>query len=288
MTLNLIPKLKEKYPNYEIDYFCHPSIGNNLEQFFKLAGISKWYDFNSLGEHQSKYEHIFNMVGYPIPPKGNYPEEPMNKHLLQYFADEVDIDSTELPQLCINKKPEAIVKDSYITIHPKAGWSMYKNWSMTNWEKLIAKIRLESTVPVNFIQIGAADDYKLEGANHSFMGKSLIESINLIANANLHLGVDSFSNHLTHILWEDERTPAVILWGSTQASAAGYEENCNISLGLSCQPCFRESPGISNMTRGICPNPPEQTYDAPNHLCMSKISVDMVLEKIREYLNETM
>jgi hypothetical protein len=77
--------------------------------------------------------------------------------------------------------------------------------------------------------------------------------------------------------------PGVILWGSTQESAAGYPTNTNISKGLSCQPCFRENPAISGNPRGACVNPPRITYaDETPHACMAQISADEVATAVRE------
>ena len=89
-------------------------------------------------------------------------------------------------------------------------------------------------------------------------------AVTLVANATLHIGVDSFANHLTHYCWRGDdgtlsRTRGLIVWGSTQASAAGYPHNVNISIGLPCQPCFREDPKLSRMPRGPCITPPGQT-----------------------------
>ena len=285
MTLNLVPQLKEQFPGYEINYFCDPGIGQSLAEFFTLAGIDNWYNFNDLHLVEFEYEHVFNMIGYPIPPKGNYPEESMTDHLLNYFAVEAGLSRQEVLPCLDLKKSEPIVEGSYITIHAQAGWSMYKNWAREKWEELIIKIQEDSSVPVKFVQIGSVSDFKIDGCDHSFMGKPLMDSINLIANAEMHMGVDSFSNHLTHIKWDGKRTLGVILWGSTQASAAGYEENININLGLPCQPCFREDPRISRQPRGLCINPEGQTsYDNPQHACMSGITVDMVLNTIKEAL----
>ena len=108
-----------------------------------------------------------------------------------------------------------------------------------------------------------------------------MESISLISNATMHVGVDSFTNHLTHIKWQGRQTPGLILWGSTQVGAAGYKENFNISLGLACQPCFKESPKISASPRGVCENPPGQTYEQPCHACMTGIQVSQVLAEIK-------
>ena len=276
MTLNLISGIKKKFPNHEIHYFCNVNIGAELAPLFEAAGIDAWFDNTTLNVKQGDYKQVFNLIGYPIPPKGNYPEEPMKKHLLHYFAEECGLPiSKELPQLKLPALPR-LVEKKYATIHSQAGWSVYKNFSMNRWEQVI-----RAFPEIRFVQIGAATDYRLEGADHLYMGAPLMESVNLISNAELHMGVDSFSNHITHFKWGQRQTPALILWGSTQFDAAGYPENSNISLNLSCQPCFRESPKISAQPRGVCINPPGQDYDHPNHACMTGISVERVVAEVR-------
>ncbi len=80
----------------------------------------------------------------------------------------------------------------------------------------------------------------------------------------------------------------VILWGSTQASAAGYASNVNITRALPCQPCFRENPAISRMDRGPCISPPRATYDDDTpHACMADIGVDEVVEAVRQLWKES-
>jgi ADP-heptose:LPS heptosyltransferase len=185
----------------------------------------------------------------------------------------------DLPQLYCPGWPSLGLKNfSYATIHPQAGWSVYKNWSMSRWEQVI-----KECPEIPFIQIGAKEDYHLKGADHSFMGKPLIQSISLLSNAKFHAGVDSFTNHLTHIKWQGRQTPGLILWGSTQCDAAGYPENVNISLGLECQPCFREDPRVSSMPRGLCINPPgQEDYLHPRHACMTGIPVERVLAEVKK------
>ncbi len=178
-----------------------------------------------------------------------------------------------LPRLELKLEP--ILKEDYITVHPFTGWSRFKEWPIERWEELINKIRENSDIPVTFIQIGTPNETKLAGCDHSYMGRPLMDSINLIANAKLHMGGDSFSNHTTHLTG----TPAVILWGSTQYTASGYEENCNINFKVPCQPCFKENPNISSMSRGPCENLIDRV-----HACMANITVDMVYEKAQEYL----
>jgi ADP-heptose:LPS heptosyltransferase len=180
---------------------------------------------------------------------------------------------TQLPRLKIKLDP--VIEGNYITCHPTTGWSRYKEWPADRWEVLIEKIQANSKVPVRFIQIGIPTDYKLVGCDHSFMDSTLLKSMALIANAQFHMGGDSFSNHVTHLAG----TKALILWGSTQESASGYPENINISMGLPCQPCFKEREGISAMTQGPC----ENLIDGV-HACMAEITVDFVYSILQNQL----
>jgi ADP-heptose:LPS heptosyltransferase len=284
MTLSLILLLKRKYPEHEIHYFCVPSIGKGLHNLMTAAGVDKILDTKNRPPTDPTYDKYFNLIGYPL--QEGYPYKPMAKHLIEYFADEMGVElprshladtSPTIPHLTL--EPDAILTGlppKYVTIHPQAGWSAYKNWKPERWEKVIA-----ARPDLWFYQIGAETDHKLLGANHSLMGKPLDVSIALMAQAAMHVGVDSWTNHLTNIFWKGRGfVPAVILWGSTQASAAGYPRNTNILLGLECQPCFREDPKISSMPLGPCINPPGQDYERPRHACMEGIDVDLVLNAI--------
>jgi ADP-heptose:LPS heptosyltransferase len=223
---------------------------------------------------------VFNLVGYPL--HEGYPEKPMRQHLLRYFAKELGLDLDTLPALRLPLPPRPSgVSGRYATLQVKTGWSAYKNWPTDRWAEVVKEC---SEIPI--YQIGNADEPRVEGARHDFMGAPLSTSIALIANASLHLGLDSFANHLTHYLWDEggseRRVPAVILWGSTQVSASGYDHNTNISLDLSCQPCFREDPAVSRMPRGPCINPLGQLYADPQHACMLGITIERVARAARE------
>lgn len=286
MTLNLIPALRTKWPGHEIHYFCHSTIGNALIDVMSAAGVDVIHEPSAL--QRNEYVRTFDLIGYPL--HEGYPEKQMRKHLLHYFADELEIETgSALPSLRLNK-PE-LSRDlrmplRYATLHVKTGWSAYKNWPVERWADVLKNF---PKMPV--YQIGAKDEPRIPGACHDFMG-SIPMTLALLANASLHLGLDSFPNHLTHYQWgEDESTarqiPAVILFGSTQANASGYPHNTNISLGLHCQPCFREDPQISQSPRGVCVNPSGQTYDVPMHACMNGISVAMVAREIAKLWHGT-
>jgi SAM-dependent methyltransferase len=274
MILNLVPALREKHPGHIIHVYCAPWIGQELGYLMQMAGVAAWRDCESLEAFRADYDHIFTLVGYPL--ADGYPERPMRRHLIQYFAEELGLAADGLPSLALSLGPMGGLPDGYATLHPSAAWSAYKNWPLERWEAVLAAC---PDLPV--IQVGARTDPRVAGARHDFMGLSLLAAASLVANARIHLGVDSFTNHLTHYRWNGRRTPAVILWGSTQASASGYPHNVNVILGLPCQPCFREDPAISRMPRGVCIEPPGQTYELPRHACMHGIPVEPVAEAVR-------
>jgi ADP-heptose:LPS heptosyltransferase/glycosyltransferase involved in cell wall biosynthesis len=279
MTLNLVPLLLQKWPDHDLHYYCHPSIGSELKDLLLAVGVAEVRD--STRFDASGYSSVFNLVGYPL--HEGYPEKPMQRHLLDYFANELGIvvDSAALPSLVLPLPPTPPGPSGpYATLQAKTGWSAYKNWPIDRWAEVVASC---SEIPI--YQIGTADEPRVEGARHDFMGSPLPTSIALVANASLHLGLDSFANHLTHYRWDDgssvRRVPGIILWGSTQASASGYDHNTNISLGLSCQPCFREDPAVSRMPRGPCINPQGQLYALPQHACMLGIDPERVTREVK-------
>ena len=281
MTLNLVPLLRAAFPGHAIHYLCNRAIGAGLGEIMRVAGVDVVEDCAGFAPRAGDYARIYNLIGYPI--AEGYPERPMRRHLIDYFAAELGLAPSELPSLQLRRPPRpAGLPPRYATLQIKAGWSVYKNWPTERWEAVLRDCR---EIPV--VQIGAAEEPRVAGARHDFMGTPLTTAIALVANATLHLGVDSFANHLTNYVWTDERdsdtrrVPAVILWGSTQASAAGYRHNRNISLGLSCQPCFREDPAVSKMPRGPCINPPGQVYAQPRHACMHGIAVERVVEEVQ-------
>ena len=84
MICNVIPELRAKYPDAVIDFFTKTG---GLETILTQAGVNSIYDSDTF--NPSNYTAFKYLIGYPIPPKGNYPEERMQKHLLEYFLEEV-------------------------------------------------------------------------------------------------------------------------------------------------------------------------------------------------------
>ena len=250
------------------------------------AGVDVIEDCGGFMERANDYAMAFNLIGYPL--AEGYPERPMSKHLIEYFAAELGLVLDGWPSLRLARpaRPPGL-PERYATLQVKSGWSAYKHWPHERWEAVLASCK---EIPI--VQLGTANEPQVAGALHDYMGTPLSTATALVANATLHLGIDSFGNHLTNYLWTDRsdsagrRVPAVILWGSTQASAAGYRHNANISLNLSCQPCFREDPAVSKMPRGPCINPPGQVYASPRHACMHGINVERVADQVRRAWNK--
>lgn len=269
MTLNLLPAFKEANPDTDVHYFCSAGLMGQdaLGSIIIAAGADAVMDCASLPHWRKRYERVIDLVGYPL--SEGYPDKPMRDHLLNYFGAEMGLvpSPTGLPSLTL-RRPASVRRGNYATWQYNAGWSRYKTFR--KWFDVLGKIQPEITIePID-------ESRKL----------TLAQSIALFANARMHMGIDSFCNHLTNYYWQDEnggrRVPGVILWGSTQASAAGYPDNMNISKGLACQPCFRENPAISRQPRGPCVNPPRPSYeDETPHACMEQITVDEVVEAVR-------
>lgn len=273
MTLNLIPHFRAKYPGHSIHYFCDAGIGAMLKGIMKAAGVDIAENSVDFNFRQNEFSKCFNLIGYPF--HEGYPEKPMRQHLINYFAEELGLG--EIDPLVIPVPTRlAGLPERYATLQPRALWSAYKNWPFDRWERV-----LEACSDIPVYQIGARGEPPIPGARHDFLGTTMSNAISLVANARLHLGVDSFANHLTFFRWGGRQVPAVILWGSTQPTAAGYAHNSNLSLALWCQPCFREDPKRTRVPRGPCVNPAGQHYENPCHACMAGLHVDLVVEELR-------
>ena len=276
MALNFVQELKSKK---EVTFFCSSAIHSMLNNFISN---NKLVSFQPLEQYKKKnFDKTINLIGYPL--NEGYPYKKMNRHLLEYFASEMETNfSFDQFTLTLPKFPKKIKNRNtprYMTFQNKTGWSVYKEW--WGWQELINLIK-EKKPNIEIYQIGGSNDPKIENIDGNFCGDSFEDNLAAQAWANIHIGLDSVFNHTTNINWLNKgKTKGIILFGSTQADASGYPHNENISLGLSCQPCFKEDPKISRVPLGLCDNPPNQTYENPQHACMKGITPEMVFEKIK-------
>lgn len=261
MTLNLVPRVLEANPDAEVWYFCHESLAapDALGDVIRAAGVARVLPTNDLPLWLPALHAKIDLVGYPL--HEGYPERPMRKHLLEYFGDELGVDGSGA-RLVLPRppRPSWAPSGAYATMQVRAGWSAYKEWNPENWAVLHSMLATRITI------VPLPDPGE----------RPLAEVIALVANARMHMGIDSFVNHLTNYLWRDHsglhEVPGVILWGSTQASAAGYATNVNLSVGLPCQPCFRENPAVSQTPRAPCSNGSSVHGDWKQE-CMTRIAI---------------
>jgi ADP-heptose:LPS heptosyltransferase len=269
MTLNLLPALRALDPSRKIHYFLHPSYGGlqELGATLHAAGVDAIMDSNHWQEWDTLHEQAVNLYGYPH--SEGHPWVPMRQHLLRFFMTETGLPATtELPALTLRRpaRPADAPAGDYATLQPWSLWSKYKEWAWPRWAEVIRAL------PFPIVQIDARH------------GRTLDHSIALIANARIHLGVDSFAGHLTNYWWWDEqgvrRVPGVMLWGSTRAQDFGYPHNVNLEYGITCRPCYRNRPdwSVVDRERGPCTNPPRATYeDDTPPACLDVIGVEEVV-----------
>ena len=276
MALNFVQELKRKK---EVTFFCSSGIYSILNNFIS---DNKLVIFQPLEQYKKEnFDKTINLIGYPL--NEGYPYKKMNRHLLEYFANEMETNfSFDQFTLTLPRFPKKINNRNtprYITFQNKTGWSSYKEW--WGWQELINIIK-EKKPNIEIYQIGGPNDPQIKNTHDSFCGDSFEDNVAAQAWANIHIGLDSVFNHTTNINWLNKgKTKGIILFGSTQAEASGYPHNENISLGLSCQPCFKEDPKVSRVPLGLCDNPPNQTYENPQHACMKGITPEMVFDKIK-------
>ena len=289
--LTLQQAIRTKYDKFEL--YTDPSVCNILGDFIEEYGlVDSLYGWRPESADSSRFgfgadnlcsiieayngtkNTAIQLIAYPF--SEGYPfKSVMRFHLKQYMERELKIENKGC--LFLQSKPIPQNNDKYITIQTKTGWSRYKEWSMENWQNLIKLIKNNTTLKIH--QIGAANDPVPEGVDKKSSG-DFSDCLNEQCWAEAHVGLDSLFNHTSDVIWSHKggKTPAVILFGSTCPTGFGYEENENISLDLSCQPCYKENVEIVNAAnRSLCYN---------NHKCMKEISPEMVFERLEIILNE--
>lgn len=164
--------------------------------------------------------------------------------------------------------------NEYIVVVPSARWQT-KRWPSEYFGLLILKIPVPCVITGSKADIKIAQDVMntSRGKGINLCGKTnLQELITLIAGAKAIVSNDSGPIHIGAALG----IPLIALFGPTDPMRTGpygwsgihnKQRSKNIKViqaGLPCSPCFKKR----------CKEP----------LCMSKISVEMVLEELGEYL----
>ena len=262
MTSTIIQNVRKKHPGCVIHYYTRMFEGASL-----IEGIDEIRDNDNWSKREPGVDYL--LEGYPY--SQGFPKVALTKHLTHYFADNCGV---EPGQYSLKHTTQDKVQGRYITIHIKTGWSIYKEWEFEKWSQTLLRLRpyLGDT---QVVQIGSATDPVLAGVDIDLRGKTtLAESVALIRDSVLHLGVDSFSNHIAGAY----QKPAVIVFGSTSPIGFGYPSASNIYSHVSCSPCYKENPSMSRDPKGPC----------DHHSCMKQITVDEVVSAALNKLGVSM
>ncbi len=143
---------------------------------------------------------------------------------------------------------------SYITVHDgfdnrqhvEAGKAT-KQWPLEHWQALVALLH-EKYPDLAIVQLGAGKSRPIAGVDVQCVNATTLpETAWLIKNAAIHVDTDSGLAHLAYAL----HTPAVVLFGPTNASYFGHEPNLNLSSG-SCADCWWSTPDwLAKCPRGL-------------------------------------
>ncbi len=136
-----------------------------------------------------------------------------------------------------------------------------KQWYPQRFQEVVNSLKGE----VEFVQIGMANDDKLDGVSNDLRGvTSVREAITAIATADLFVGLIGFYMHAAKAV----NTKAIIIYGGREHPLqSGYADNINIFTPLPCSPCWKWN---------------DCDYDRK---CMSDISSFKVITLIKEHLN---
>ena len=133
-------------------------------------------------------------------------------------------------------------------------------WPIASWNELVRELP-----DYTFLQLGAKDEEKVEGAVDMRGNTNIRESLALMKHAKGFVGVVSFLSHVTNAFDK----PGVVFFGVSSVAIWGHDNNINISKDLPCSPC------VDVLGRSKCPYGKE---------CMRLISVNEVRKAIYEQM----
>lgn len=248
-----------------------------------LISFSSNAKYKLAHDNSREFAHIFaNKKLKPIPLFDS------TRHVIERnldFARYLGIDNPEidfvLPPTSNENKDyiQSLLKDidpnkKTILLSPTTTW-ITKFWTKENWAKIIDELNNR----VNIILTGTKADttYINEilslttNANTiNLAGKTnLLQLIELYKNTDIMISLDSGSTHLASAV----KKPIIIsLCGATSniRNGAWGTNNINLSLDLTCQPCYKKTCKFKD---GI----PE---------CMTAITTDTVIEEIKRILRQ--
>lgn len=255
-------------------YFVAEPTYQTLAPLAAALGIPMW----PISQLDPSAWEVHPLIGYPFHPDGK--PAWMARHMVWYFANEMGVPANTSMRLPL---PKFQVDKPYVTLQTTAGWSTLKNWAPAKWDELSRMIQARG---YGVVQIGGPNDAVIPSANTSLLGQSFMTNLRAQGLAVAHAGPDSVFNHTSGLVeWGDQRkkTPAVILFGSTNPEGSGYPDNRALYLRLFCQPCYGHECHNAEQRKCLADITPQQVMDELAHLLPDtkaptgpKISVVMI------------
>jgi ADP-heptose:LPS heptosyltransferase len=275
-TIPAARELMKRHPGATFIYNCHPDftavprlagIADLVTSLEPIGLIGYWYHFLLEG-----FYHFANSDDKP----GEVTSKPMVAEFLRQFNLPI---TDEHPHLAAGPVAQEKVKSllarknldaaSLVLIHPGPSWTV-KEWPRENWTHLVAALREKGFTDVaqlgvgRYMNFGQVEVPVIPGAVSLVDALTLEESIAIIAQAKLFIGIDSGLLHVAACT----RTPAVGIFGPTSPQFYYAESNLkNFAVStVECAGCHHRLPRLHWITG--CPHEIK---------CMKTLGVDEVL-----------
>ena len=221
-------------PDVKINYY---SSAPELASYIDHPSLQAW-----------DYKHWDDRpVGRDIAFLGYDPNMRHENHLVARFCEEAGV---PVPDPIKPRMRKTISQYAglfpYITIQSTSGWSAYKDFPF--FEEV-----MEFFPMTHFIELDESLSWH--------------DTLSLIQNATMHVGVDSVCQHIAAAY----NIPAVIVYGSTDPALSGYATATNLRF-TDCPPCHIDTKFSNGFKYGTTCNDP----------CVLKISILDVVEAIKE------
>ncbi len=277
-TFPAVHEISKRHPACEViyncyaDYACLPQMAGVAQRVTSLRAIGLvgyWYRFLLAGY-------------YPMTSDDDRPDvEPRDLYIQSFgrhhrveVGDQhpvLRIAPQALAQAQARLQQWGVERDKFIVLHCGPTWPV-KQWPEAHWKTLVQELRAGGFESI--LQLGVANPLTrgageasaiIAGALSLEEPLALEESIALISQARLFIGIDSGLLHLAAAL----RIPSVSLWGPTspQFLFAREQRRWFVTSPVACQGCHHRVPRLHWVT------------DCPYHIvCMQAIEPKAVLD----------
>ncbi|MBN1971917.1 MAG: glycosyltransferase family 9 protein [Candidatus Delongbacteria bacterium] len=139
-----------------------------------------------------------------------------------------------------------------------------KEWGLKNFQDVVNLLKNE----FDFVQIGTKGDQLLDGVL-DLRGLKIRQSAAVIKNCEIFFGLEG---GLMHLAKSVGKSSVIVYGGFIKPEVSGYPGNENLYFETDCSPCFNS----------------EKKLEICSHMsCMKGITVDYVVEKIKNKLRVT-